>query len=248
MGKTRDTYSGGFERLLKRASGRSQHYAGAEAFLGAVTTDFQHLSQQTVEITGQPGEKLLTIQDKLHELEAEFQGQSSLLLLHALVIAILRRDAPPAKAQQMFLELWRTHSDFLLTHHTNRWILSALTTFADHGATESQRRLGNGITILWGTMKFYEAERSFTGQPLDQPSDGKPQKRQNLGVDMGRYSLTKGDLDRNVLLRLWKDAQADPIAGPAALKLLNDLNADDRNVFRRMQLLRKRKQRRRNTR
>jgi len=248
MKPKRLTYSGGYERLYQRSLGRSQHYEGAAAFLAEIPSDLSQLAMQTVEITGQPGPKLLTIHDKLHELEAEFEGQSSLILLHALVIAVLRRNDPPPAAQHIFMQLWTTQNAFLLANLTNRWILSALTTFADHGDSEIQRRLGNAMTILWGTMKVYEAERSFTGLPLERPHDADGSSRQELGVQMGRYSLHKGDLDRNVLLRLWNDAQKDPIIGPPALKLLDDLNADNRNVFRRMKLLRKRKQSARNPR
>jgi len=240
------TYPGGFRALEKQADKRVQHFIGAEDFFIELGDDLDAMETKIVTRTEAERYKLLTVWDKMLELEDEFEGRSYLLLVHALTIAVLRRENPPPQAAILFQKMWANKSDTLLEALNTRWIISALTTFADHGVNEAQRRLGTSMTIMMGMIKFYEAERSLTGLPLHRPSrrdrktkDGS--KTQKLGMGMERYSLLKGDVDRNVLLRLWADTKSDEVIAAPARHLLERLNADRKNAFRRMMLLRERK-------
>lgn len=51
----------------------------------------------------------------------------------------------------------------MFEHLDPRWLVSAITTFGDHGSTEVQRRVGQSMTVLFGAMKLYESERRYSG-------------------------------------------------------------------------------------
>ena len=237
------SYPSGFDTLLAEANVGLAHFIGAEDYFKALGDDIDAMELRRVIPTDGARYRPITIEDKRLSLEDEFVGRSQLLLMHALTIAVLRRADPPPQAIDLFIRMWTEKADFLLAELNTRWITSALTTFADYGQTEIQRRLGSSMTILLGLLKFCEAERSLTGLPLHRPvRRTKGDKRQRLGLGMEPYSLLNGDVDRNVLLRIWADANHDDVVGAPVKFMLNKINADKRNVFRRMMLLRARKQ------
>jgi hypothetical protein len=182
----------------------------------------------------------VTAPEKWAQLSGEFDGMAEAQLLHAFLIANLRRKAPPEVAAPLFNRLWAEHGAALMRDMSIRWMLSALTTFADHGATPAQREIGLGITVLCTTLKLTETERLFSGQP---PNRAWPRGRRaapDLPLDMEAYSVRGGDAAVNMLGRLWTLAQADPVTRPPASHVLTLLAQDPRAVFARLDTMRAR--------
>ncbi|KAA2316156.1 glycosyltransferase family 2 protein [Pseudooceanicola sediminis] len=235
----RSSTYGGFDRVLAQMEGRRDPltFAPGEA-LPDLHIDLAPLRQRRVGEGPDTHQKSAsTYSYKYLELKEEFLGQPELLWLHGLLVAALRRRAQPAQAAPLFLRIWREEAPFLLTHLGPRWLVSAATTFADHGTTEAQRRVGHSLAVLFATMKLYETERLHVPASPKQPFDG-PRKSGPLALDMDAYAIVNGGLDVNMLGRLWQDAGGDDTIRPLARHLLGLLDTDDRTVFRRLRLMR----------
>ncbi len=181
---------------------------------------------------------------KLLEIREEMAGRSEFCALHGLLIAHLRKSAQPAHTAALFHRMWAEESDHLLARLDPRWLVPALTPFGDHGQTEVQRRVGQAMTVLFGTMKLYESERRHSGFPADRPFALKGKDRGPLPLEMDAFHLPAGGLDVNMLGRLWVDAEEDVVLRPLAHHLLDLLIHDPRTVFRRLRIMRQRKARR----
>jgi hypothetical protein len=175
---------------------------------------------------------------KLLQLRAELAGKSELAALNADLIVHLRRESFPDHFPALFRRVWREEGPALIAELPGRWLISSIITFADHGETEAQRRLGQSLNILFSLMKLYEFERLFSGTASDQPFTGTPPKGSPLPMGMQRFGMTGGGLDRNLLAPIWQEALEEPVAGPLACHLLDRLNADPRTLFRRIRLMR----------
>ncbi|MFD1193616.1 glycosyltransferase family 2 protein [Seohaeicola saemankumensis] len=234
------TYPGGFAAILTQMEGRRDPftYEDGEA-LPPLDVDLAPLKLARVDgrALSVEGSKS-TYARKLRELSQEFDGLPALMLLHGLLIAHLRRRTAPDHAGPLFLRLWAEESDWLLQRLDARWLVSAITTFGDHGATETQRRLGQSISVMFAMMKLYETERVYSGADPTRPFDWSKRKIPPLAMQMDAYALAAGGLDVNMLGRLWQDSDGDPVIAPLARHLLDLLIADDRTVFRRLRLMR----------
>lgn len=175
---------------------------------------------------------------KLREMATEFEGLPELLALHGLLIANLRRRDQPPQAAPLFLRMWREEADFLLENLEARWLVSAVATFAEHGETEVQRRIGQSLNVLFSTVKLYETERLHSGAEPWEPFAEIRKRPRRLTLMLSAYSIQSGGLDVNMLGRLWQDAAGDPVIGPLARHLLTRLDADERNIFRRLKRMR----------
>lgn len=181
---------------------------------------------------------------KRHALSEECAGGSELVLLHAVLISCLRKREWPEHAPALFRRLWREESRYLLSNLSNRWLISAMITFAAHGETEEQRRLGQSMNILFSLMKLYEAERLFSGRAPDQPYRLDRRVDTQLPLGMPGLALIGGGLDVALIAPIWAGAQAEPLAGPLACHLLDALNREPGSLFRRLAKMRERKMQR----
>lgn len=182
---------------------------------------------------------------KHHALARELAGQPELVLVHAQLISCLRKRGWPDHAPALFLRLWTEQPDWLIAHLPDRWKVSAAITFADHGASEAQRRLGQSLNLLFSLMKLYEAERLYSGRAPDQPFGLGRKADAPLPLGMPGFSLGSGGLDYNLLAPIWAEAQVVPVLGPLACHLLERLNDDPGTLFRRLQAMRVRRDQRR---
>jgi len=181
---------------------------------------------------------------KAREVAPEFAGQSALYHLHALLIAHLRKRRFPDHAPALFRRLWVERGDDLRGSLSTRWLMSAVITFGDHGATEGERALGREMGMMFSLMKLYEFERLFSGSAPDQPYRLGKRADADLPMGMEPFSLATGGLDINLLAPLWQRALDEPVMGPLACDLLHRLNTDRRSVFARLQAMRDKKRKR----
>lgn len=178
---------------------------------------------------------------KQHALAEDLAGHSKLALLNALVIAHLRKRDYPQHAPALFRKIWAEHATALLVELPTRWLISSAITFADHGPTEPDRRVGQSLNILFSLMKIYEFERQFSGTASTDAYSIDQRRKEPMPMEMPDFSLASGGLDINLLAPIWQLAKQAPAIGPLACHLLETLNRDPRNVFRRINTMRQNK-------
>lgn len=244
------TYEGGFDAVVERMQARQAPLSFDQGeSLPPLKVPLEVLKSEVVRDLAKI--EIPRVKDqsghfrKSLELTQEFLGMPELCRLHALLIAHLRKSDQPDHTMALFTRIWTQEAEFLFEHLDPRWLVSAITTFGDHGQTETQRRVGQSMTVLFASMKLYESERLYSGFGPENEFKLKRLVHSKLPLNMDRYALVSGGLDINMLGRLWVDAKQDEVIAPLAHHLLNLLNADPGTVFRRFLTLRGRKIRQR---
>lgn len=236
-------YAGGYPELLEWFAEKQDPFEGIEDVLPTADVALEALASATVlprasEPSDHPGQSLIR---KRVSLQKDFEGQSELLLLHALLIAILRRRDPPELATGLFFRIWREHGASLAGQLNVRWMISAATTFADHGLTADQRTLGMGLSIMFDLIKLHDSERRLSGQSGRKPfARTTGWRKMPLAFDLDPYSLKGGDLDKNMLSRLWSLSEKDSVIKPLAQSMLELVMTDRKTVFARVQRIKMR--------
>ncbi|SDI13088.1 glycosyltransferase family 2 protein [Lutimaribacter saemankumensis] len=243
MSDPEPTYPGGFPAILEQMEGRRDPLVyGPDEALPPLDVDFAPLKTTRVDARApEVAGSRTTYARKFRDLSKEFDSLPELLRLHGLLIANLRRRGQPPHCAALFQRLWAEEADFLLARLDARWLVSAITTFGDHGMTDAQRRVGQSLTVLFGMMKLYETERLYSGSKPDQPHAIRKKSHKRLPLEMDPYSIAGGGLDVNLLGRLWQDASEDPVIAPLAHDLLNKLINDPAGIFRRLRIMRARR-------
>lgn len=234
------TYPGGMRELIAHLNAKRTQYADPLAPLPQTDAKWDAALDLRVDAEPGPSEHFTEGSRKYAQLADEMNGAPVTHLLNAYLIALLRRDNPPPEAAERFIWLWTVRGTELGKQLSPRWLVSSATTFAEHGATERQRRVGLGLMVLFDLMKLYETERLFSGKSGADWWAVAKHASGPIALDMAQYSMSKGDLDRNMLARLWLDGIEDDVIRPLVTRLLGDLNRDDRTVFRRLMKMRNR--------
>lgn len=179
---------------------------------------------------------------KLHQMRVDLAGKPELAAVNAILIAHLRKARFPAHAPALFRRIWAETGAALMPELPGRWLISSAITFGDHGETEAQRRIGLSMNVLFSLMKLYEFERLHSGTDPSMPFPTRRTRHRRLPLDMPHFNLSSGGLDINLLAQIWNEARKDPVAGPLACHLLQRLNQDPDNLFRRIGMMRADKQ------
>ncbi len=242
------TYKGGINALLAQYEGRRDSFSYAEGEgLPPLDVDLTAMASCIVpdpnDVTGETRPFRSSYHRKRFQLREELQGLSELSYLNGMLIAHLRKRDVPDHAPALFVRLWAEHSGQLLQELDQRWLVSAITTFGDHGANTSQRATGLAMTALFGAMKLYESERLYSGLTPNQPFALTGKVRAKLPLDMDSYSISGGGLDVNLIARLWQEAQGDATIAPLAHHLIELMIHDERTLFRRLQVMKTRRDR-----
>lgn len=240
-------YPSGFAGLIDRLEQRQQPYDDPLSSLPDADVDLNALRLQTVVAPAGPGPQdwRHDIDRKCESLTHELAGYSHLALLHALVIAILRRRDPPNRAKTLFFRIWDEQGHAIAQDLPARWLISAATTFADHGRTGDQRVAGMGLSMLFDMIKLHDSERRLSGRSNADPfRHRKHRDRASLAFDMTPYALNhRGDMDRTILARLWQVGTADETITPLTMRMLSLVMSDPRSVFARVQHFKQRSER-----
>lgn len=175
---------------------------------------------------------------KLHQMRVELAGKPELAAVNAILIAHLRKQRFPAHAPALFRRLWAEAGAQLMPELPGRWLISSAITFGEHGETEAQRRVGLSINVLFSLMKLYEFERLHSGLDAARPFPIRRIRSKRLPLDMPHFNLGDGGLDINLLAQIWNEARKVAVVGPLACYLLQRLNEDPGNLFRRIGMMR----------
>jgi hypothetical protein len=226
----------GLETFSRRY--RTPYDASGEVLPGA-DADLSAISSRIV-VAVPDAERLResSLRVKRDALTREFDGKSELLLLHAVVIAVLRRDDPPAEAETLFQRIWSEHPDQVCRDLPTRWLISAATTFSTHGRNEVQRRAGLAISTMFAMLKLTESERLFSGLAPRLAYGPNPRIRHALPMGIPPYHLVGGELDRLMLYDVFSAANGDPAMERLAGELFDRINRSENTHFRRLARLR----------
>ncbi|WP_293573163.1 hypothetical protein [Phaeobacter sp.] len=243
MDLEQETYPGGFFKLMRDLERKEATFLDPLSALPKSTVNLAALWAPVADVDRSPDTDALPprhIDHKWQALQHEFTGQPQLWALHALVIAILRRRTPPPEARHLFLRIWQEQGDALADQLPIRWLVSAAATFADHGDTIEQRLGGQGLHMLFQLMQLHDSERRLSGRAND---NGFPRVRgkklDDLGFGQKPYNLPHGDLDKQMLARLWRMSETDEVFRPLGQHLLRFVMADQRSIFGRIQRYKK---------
>jgi hypothetical protein len=205
----------------------------------AVDVDLLPLLETRIPETIPPLEGKQTLHaKKLHQMRIELAGKPELAALNAILIAHLRKRAFPSHTPALFRRIWAETGPQLMPDLPGRWLISSVITFGDFGATEAERRVGLSINVLFSLMKLYEFERFRSGLSAETPFPNRTVRKPRLPLDMPNFHLAAGGLDINLLAQIWGEARKVPIVGPLACHLLQRLNEDPGNLFRRIGIMR----------
>lgn len=237
-------YVGGFAQLMAEETSRLQPFDDVQTVLPPADVDLHGLLLDRV-----PPPLKVPQDSPKHSaertwmtLQAEFEGQSGLFLVHAMLVRVLSRISPPEAALALFLHCWIEKGDELAQNLPSRWLLAAARVFADHGRTADQRALGLGLSMLFDLIKLHESERRLSGRPGYKPFRRiAGEKLFKIPLGMTPYSMKSGHLDRSLLTRLWAPGQREPTMRPLSMRLLNLVMTDQRTVFARLEKLKRRK-------
>ena len=148
--------------------------------------------------------------EHLSALRPEFEGLSELCFLHAELTVKIRRGIDSAESLETFFLLWRREANFLSQHLNSRWLISALDSFADYGDA-AQRPLAMMQVAFFNVIKLAETEHLLLGSTPDRDSLKRVERAdpQPLWDGMESYNVYKGDMLRNMLERMRREAKAD---------------------------------------
>lgn len=178
----------------------------------------------------------------LANLRVEFSGQSELVLHHATLIVLIRREVRLADSVAHFIALWQQEGAFLSSRLNLRWLISAADTLADHAPDPQDRAIAMMASVLGNTVKIGESDRYIHGADGLAPI---PERIDRLQTDLvplfeGTSVFTVGTDDtlRNMYWRL------EPFfaAGPAGmiLKAVYDRMQVNDTAFARLRALHRR--------
>lgn len=175
----------------------------------------------------------------LANLRREFSGQSELLLHHASLVVLIRREVRLSESVSGFEDLWVQEAEFLCRHSNLRWLISAADTFADHARDPQTRAVAIMATLLGNTVKISESDRHIHGAETLAPL---PERIERLQAGMvplfdglSVFKAGSDDMLRNMYWRL------EPCfaAGPAGMifKTIYDRMQVNDTAFARLRAL-----------
>ncbi|MDX2416573.1 MAG: hypothetical protein QNK19_03835 [Xanthomonadales bacterium] len=172
-------------------------------------------------------------------LEYHLRGKSKLAHLNALTISYLRRDSQYTnKARVLFHRIWRELGVLLINELSTRWLISTLQTFLDHGANESQRKVGVAGYFYGNLMKIYEGERAIEGLEQDGTYEQPDPQTKSKFRGLDRYQVGNSDLLLNTNALALEISLEDPTAGIVLQEVLLRVKSSG-NVFTRHDMTRK---------
>lgn len=240
------TYPDGLRGLTERYNSRREPFVFYKESLPDLDVDLAALAgavlpQSATEKQPHEPQKNSSWATKRRAIAREFVGNSQLAYLNAMLISNLRKSGAPEQAAPLFIRLWSEQHAHLLEALDLRWQVSSVMTFADHGATDVQRQVGQAMRMLFGLMKLYEFERLYSGLDPEVEFEFGARSKAELPMQMEHFALKNGGLDANILAPVWELAMTDPGIAPLADNLMQKLNHDPGTLFRRLMTMRAKK-------
>ena len=157
-------------RWLKKAlsvKARRRRAGGRSVLAELMTADPATLLGRSVDASlhgDDVGANRADLLNYLKAVEKEFHDKSEILLHHAKLIVLMRRDYRPEMCFRLFERMWQEHSAFLLKNLDLRWLLSANDTFLDLAPDREDRLVAGWTVVLANTIKLSETEHIGTSR------------------------------------------------------------------------------------
>lgn len=137
-------------------------------------------------------------------LKQEFSGKPQLLVYHALLTVLIRRNQSRAWALARWKQLWETDADFLCAQLDTRWLVSACDTALEHAESQACRALAAAGSLFINTIKLYETERLAldASEPISSDSVQFPSSYYPLHDGLSAFIVGRGDMVHNLYRRV----------------------------------------------
>lgn len=175
--------------------------------------------------------------EHLERLGGEFVGQPQLLLRHAQLIVLIRREADTQANYARFEKMWLAEAPFLCAGLDLRWLVAACDTFIDHAKDPVLRAVALSAVVLVNTIKLNETERFLQGAEAahapDQPEALQALRTHRVGLCDGLSAFIAGTDDtlRNMRWRM-DDVCAQHPLGVVVQEIFDRLQRDSHdNVY-----------------
>lgn len=175
--------------------------------------------------------------EHLARLGGEFVGQPQLLLRHAQLIVLIRREADTQANYARFEQMWLAEAPFLCAGLDLRWLVAACDTFIDHAQDPVLRAVALSAVVLVNTIKLQETERFLQGVEAanapDQPEALQALRTRRVGLCDGLSAFIAGTDDtlRNMRWRM-DDVCAQHPLGVVVQEIFGRLQRDGHdNVY-----------------
>jgi hypothetical protein len=144
-------------------------------------------------------------------VEQEFFGQPEILLVHAKLIVLIRRNYRTEECFALFQRLWDEQSKILLAKLNVRWLLSANDTFLDLSTDNEERLIAGWSVILANTVKLSETERLYQSNTCDpERFAAVKHKTEELFDGMRSFWIGREDTLHNMRRRLETNSRNTP--------------------------------------
>lgn len=163
-------------------------------------------------------------------LRVEFSGQSALLLEHARLNVLLRRQVSSKETYARLVELYRLESPYLLENLNMRWLVSACDSISDWDPDPVARATALSVSMLVNTVKLIESERYLMNQA---PTRMQPDRVDHVNKTLvplfeGLSVFTVGTDDtlRNMRWRM-EAGKDDHFSGAILMEVFDRLQVND---------------------
>lgn len=147
---------------------------------------------------------LASLDDHIDMLSREFANEPEILLYHALLVVLIRREIELYDNVNRYLYLWESERDLLISKLDSRWLVSACDTFIDHNPDPTEKALALSAALFTNTLKIYETERCATERSGSSTSFCEVSGRVELFDGMTAFMIGEGDMIRNLHRRVDK--------------------------------------------
>lgn len=189
--------------------------------------------------------KTKDLEGHLNNLKYRSIGEPELCFYHNTLVILLRRKYKTKETFAEFERLWLTETEFLLSHLSIRWIVSACDTFIDYSNNPGRRAILMNVITLVNTLRTYETDRYLrlsTGTDL--PPFNEDKKAELYKGDLPLYDgltyfrIGTDDSLRNMRKRYTKFYKVDEFATTILLDVFEKLQ-NNKSAFTALRSLHK---------
>ena len=171
--------------------------------------------------------------EHFQKLLPECVGQARIVHLAACCIVTIRKTHGSGPGLLLFHRILAEHSDVVFADMSSRWLCSVADTLADHGQHPAQQALGLCASVLAAAVKLSETERLIYAVPRPWPPNARFGEDRVMFDGVISFWDEKGDMIDNLLDRVSKAEELDPIGGQLVAEMVSRVLRND-TVFRRM--------------
>ena len=177
---------------------------------------------------------------RLKNLKEEFSEKNYLAFFHAATIHFIRNHLNLQHCLSNFWTIWNEEAEFMISHLTSRWLVSACDTIIDHSEDPDEVATAMTATLFMNTIKLYETERFVQPQAVSDNFEPQQIELSNQAVSkkiylfdgMLIYGIGRDNMIKNMLNRIMTHSNSR--IASAILKELIRRAATHNTIFKRL--------------